>query len=445
MNPYIARVLKEAEKQNAPHPLFRQAINEVFDCLGPITEEAPDIEACSILERMVEPERQVMFRVCWTDDSGKVHVNRGYRIGFNSVLGPYKGGLRFHPSVNLDVVKFLAFEQIFKNSLTGLSIGGGKGGSDFDPKGKSDMEIMRFCQAFMSELYHFLGENRDVPAGDIGVGDREIGYLFGQYKRLTHRFESGVLTGKKANLGGSLARKEATGFGAVYFAKAMLATESESLQGKTVVVSGSGNVAIYCAKKLTDLGAKVVAMSDSSGAIHDPSGIDLDIMRSLKEFDRARISEYQNRVPKSKFYPEENVWQFKAEMAFPCATQNELDEEDAKTLIDNGCIAVVEGANMPTTPQAKTLIQKKGLFFAPGKAANAGGVAVSALEMQQNASLQTWNFSEVDQKLQNIMNAIHQDCQHFAQKYKRPKDYAFGANVAGFLRVADAVHAYGVI
>lgn len=297
----------------------------------------------------------------------------------------------------------------------------------------------------MSELYHFIGENRDVPAGDIGVGAREIGYLFGQYKRLTHRFESGALTGKKASLGGSLARTEATGFGAVYFAKAMLGTVSESLQGKTAVVSGSGNVAIYCAKKLTELGAKVVAMSDSSGAIHDPFGIDIDVMRSLKEIDRARIDEYQKHVTGSKFLPEENVWRFKAALAFPCATQNELNQNDAQTLIDNGCIAIVEGANMPTTPEAKTLFQNKDLLFAPGKAANAGGVAVSALEMQQNASLQSWSFSELDRQLQAIMATIHQDCQFYAQKYKRPKDYVFGANVAGFLRVADAVHSYGVI
>ncbi len=445
MNPYIKRVLSETENRNVSQPLFLQAVNEVLDCLDPIIEETPDIEVCSILERIIEPERQVMFRICWTDDAGKIHVNRGYRIGFNSTLGPYKGGLRFHPSVNLDVVKFLAFEQIFKNSLTGLPIGGGKGGANFDPKGKSDAEIMRFCQAFMIELHHFLGEDKDVPAGDIGVGPREIGYLFGQYKRLTKRFESGVFTGKNANLGGSLARIEATGFGTVYFANAMLATEDQSLEGKTAVVSGSGNVAIYCAKKLTELGAKVVAMSDSDGAIHDPFGIDLEVVRSLKEIDRARISEYEKHVTGSKFYPDENVWQFKCDLAFPCATQNELDKKDVKTLIGNGCVAIVEGANMPTTPSAIELIQSKELFFAPGKAANAGGVAVSALEMQQNASLQKWSFSDVDQKLQKIMTSIHDDCQHYSQKYKRPKDYVFGANVAGFLRVAEAVHAYGVI
>ncbi len=445
MNNYAQSLVERLESRTEPKSLFIQAVKEVFESLDPIISENPDIEAYSILERISEPERQVMFRVCWTDDNGKVQVNRGYRVGFSSVLGPYKGGLRFHPTVRLDVIKFLAFEQIFKNSLTGLSIGGGKGGSDFNPKGKSDGEIMRFCQAFMSELYHFLGENTDVPAGDIGVGSREIGYLFGQYKRLTKRFEQGVLTGKQVGLGGSLVRKEATGFGAVYFAQEMLKKKKDSLQDKVCVVSGSGNVALYCAKKLKDLGAKVVAMSDSSGSIHDPNGVDLDLVRSIKEVERGRIDSYTVRRHGSKFFPEKKVWQFKCDLAFPCATQNELNQEDLETLIENGCKGVVEGANMPTTPEAVHVLQEKDMLFAPGKAANAGGVAVSALEMQQNASLQSWSFREVDKRLQEIMASIHDDCVHFAEKYHRPNNYVFGANVAGFLRVADAVKAYGVI
>ncbi len=445
MKEYPKTLIDRLEKRNNSQPLFIQAVNEVFESLEPIIGENPDIETYSILERISEPERQIMFRVCWMDDNGKIQVNRGYRVGFSSVLGPYKGGLRFHPTVRLDVIKFLAFEQIFKNSLTGLAIGGGKGGSDFNPKGKSDNEIMRFCQAFMTELYHFLGENTDVPAGDIGVGSREIGYLFGQYKRLTKRFEQGVLTGKQVGLGGSLVRKEATGFGAVYFAEEMLKRKKDSVKGKTCVVSGSGNVALYCARKLEDLGATVVAMSDSSGSIHDPNGVDLDLVRSIKEVDRARIDTYAPHKPGSKFFPDKKVWQFKCDLAFPCATQNELDGDEVKTLIDNGCLGVIEGANMPTTPEAVGVLQEKGLLFAPGKAANAGGVAVSALEMQQNASLQSWSFKEVDSRLQEIMAAIHHDCVHWAEKYRRPNDYVFGANVAGFLRIADGVKAYGVI
>jgi len=445
MNEYLKTTLEQVNERNTGQALFIQAVTEVLESLEPLVAEIPEVEAHSILERITEPERQIMFRVCWQDDEGQIHVNRGYRVGFSSALGPYKGGLRFHPSVKLDVIKFLAFEQIFKNSLTGLSIGGGKGGSDFNPKGKSDGEIMRFCQAFMSELYHFLGEDTDVPAGDIGVGGREIGYLFGQYKRLTKRFEQGVLTGKSVGLGGSLARKEATGFGAVYFAREMLKHRKESLEGKTCLVSGSGNVAIYCASKLQQLGANVVAMSDSSGAIHDPEGIDLDIIRSLKEVERARIDEYEKRRTAARFYPSEKVWRFKCDLAFPCATQNEISGEDADTLLENGCVAIIEGANMPTTPEAIAKFAEKGALYAPGKAANAGGVAVSALEMQQNASLQSWSFEEVDSKLQEIMASIHSECLHYAQKYRRPDDYAFGANVAGFLRVAGAITAYGVV
>ena len=444
MSSYVKRSYESIATRNASQKLYLQAVNEVFECLEPIVREIPDIEAYSILERIAEPERQIMFRVSWVDDNGRIHVNRGYRVGFSSALGPYKGGLRFHPSVRLDVVKFLAFEQIFKNALTGLGIGGGKGGSDFDPKGKSDGEIMRFCQAFMNELYHFLGESTDVPAGDIGVGAREIGYLFGQYTRLTKRFAQGVLTGKQVGLGGSLVRKEATGFGAVYFAKEMLATRGESLEGKTCVVSGSGNVAIYCARKIHELGGTVVAMSDSQGSIHDPSGIDLDHVTSIKEVERARISQYPTRKHGSNYFPGEKVWRFRCDVAFPCATQNEISKEDAKTLFDNGCIAVVEGANMPTQPEAIAFFKEKNVLFAPGKAANAGGVAVSALEMQQNASLQNWSFKEVDERLKDIMAEIHHDCVFYAKKYHRKEDYVFGANVAGFLRVAGALQAYGV-
>ena len=444
MNSYLSQAIESVRARNPAQTLFLQAITEVFECLEPLIAEIPDIEAYSILERICEPERQIMFRVAWVDDSGRIRVNRGYRVGFSSALGPYKGGMRFHPSVRLDVVKFLAFEQIFKNSLTGLGLGGGKGGSDFDPKGKSDGEVMRFCQAFMSELYHFVGESTDVPAGDIGVGAREIGYLFGQYKRLTKRFAMGVLTGKQVGLGGSLARKEATGFGAVYFATEMLATRDESLKGKTCVVSGSGNVALYCARKIQELGGTVVAMSDSEGCIHDPQGVDLDIVAALKEVERARISQYPERRRGAKFHPGEKVWSFRCDVAFPCATQNELELEDARSLSENGCIAVIEGANMPCTPEAIAHFREKDILFAPGKAANAGGVAVSGLEMQQNAALQKWTFAQVDERLKGIMASIHKDCVYYANKYKRPDDYVFGANVAGFLKVAEALKAYGV-
>ncbi|MBD5778092.1 NADP-specific glutamate dehydrogenase [Pelagicoccus sp. NFK12] len=444
MSTYLKRSLDTLSERNPAQTLFMQAVTEVFESLEPLLAEIPDIQANAILERISEPERQIMFRVAWVDDQDRIQVNRGYRVGFSSALGPYKGGMRFHPTVKLDVIKFLAFEQIFKNSLTGLGIGGGKGGSDFDPKGKSDGEVMRFCQAFMSELYPYLGEGTDVPAGDIGVGAREIGYLSGQYKRLTKRFAQGVLTGKQVGLGGSLARKEATGYGAVYFAAEMLATRNDSLEGKNCVVSGSGNVAIYCARKICELGGKVIAMSDSGGSIHDPAGIDLDIVTSLKEVERARIQEYSNRRHGSKYFEGQKVWNFPCDIAFPCATQNELNAEDAKSLLDNDCIAVVEGANMPTTPDAIALLRKKDALFAPGKAANAGGVAVSALEMQQNAALQNWSFAQVDERLNAIMAHIHKDCVFYANKYRRPDDYVFGANVAGFLKVAEAVKSYGV-
>jgi len=445
MNKYLSQVLESVERRNPSEPLFLQAVTEVIESLNPIISEHPEIAEEAILERLCEPERQIIFRIAWQDDKGQTLVNRGFRVGFNSALGPYKGGLRFHPTVNLDTIKFLGFEQIYKNSLTGLSIGGGKGGSDFDPKGKSECEIMRFCQAFMSELFRYVGFQTDVPAGDIGVGSREIGFLFGQYKKLTQRFEPGVLTGKDVGLGGSLARKEATGFGVVYFARAMLQTRKEDFKGKTCVVSGSGNVAIYCIKKLQDLGAKVVACSDSSGSIHDPRGIDVDVVKLLKETEKVRISEYIHRRPHAEFRANQTVWDIPCDMAFPCATQNELDEKDAKLLIKNGCILVAEGANMPSTPAAIKVFQKKKILFGPAKAANAGGVAVSALEMQQNASLEHWTFHMVDKRLQEIMNTIHGSCVHYSKKYHRKDDYSFGSNVAGFLRVAQAVHAYGVI
>ncbi|MBL4576635.1 MAG: NADP-specific glutamate dehydrogenase [Opitutaceae bacterium] len=445
MNTYLSQVLQAVEKRDPSEPLFLQAVKEVIESLDPIIAEHPEIEEEAILERLCEPERQIIFRIAWQNDKGQTQVNRGFRIGFNSSLGPYKGGLRFHPTVNLDTIKFLGFEQIFKNSLTNLPIGGGKGGSDFNPKGKSECEVMRFCQAFMSELFRYVGFQTDVPAGDIGVGGREIGFLFGQYKKLTQRFEPGVITGKDVGLGGSLARKEATGFGVVYFAKAMLQTRKTDLSGKTCLVSGSGNVAIYCIKKLQDMGAKVVACSDSSGSIHDPEGIDLDVVRLLKESEKARISEYIYRRPRATFRAKQTVWDIPCEMASPCATQNELNEKDAKTLLKNGCILIAEGANMPSTPDAIKVFQQKKILFGPAKASNAGGVAVSALEMQQNASLEQWTFQMVDQRLQGIMNTIHGSCLHYSEKYHRKDDNIFGANVAGFLRVAQAVHAYGVI
>ncbi len=445
MQGYPARVLAQVEKRNASEPLFLQAVHEVLASLEPVLAEHPEIEESAILERLTEPERQIIFRVAWQDDAGDVHVNRGYRLGFSSALGPYKGGLRFHPSVNLGTIKFLAFEQIFKNSLTGLSIGGGKGGADFDPKGRSDCEIMRFCQAFMSELFRYVGFQTDVPAGDIGVGAREIGYLFGQYKKLTNRFEPGVLTGKEPGLGGSLGRKEATGFGTVYFADEMLRSHGEGLEGKTCVVSGSGNVALYCIRKLHDLGAKVIACSDSTGIAYDPNGIEFDVIKSVKEVERLRISEYVERRRSAEFKVGESIWDIPCDLAFPCATQNELDADDARSLIANKCRLVAEGANMPSTPEAITLFQEAGLLYGPAKAANAGGVAVSALEMRQNASQEQWTFRDVDEKLKAIMGNIFQSCAGVANRFNRPDDYAFGANVAGFLRVAQAVQAYGVV
>lgn len=445
MKGYLASVYRAVKKRNPHEPLFLQAVHEVLASLEPVLIEHPEIEESAILERLTEPERQIIFRVAWQDDREQIRVNRGFRLGFSSALGPYKGGLRFHPTVDLGTVKFLAFEQVFKNSLTGLSIGGGKGGSDFDPKGCSDNEVMRFCQAFMSELFRYVGFQTDVPAGDIGVGAREIGYLFGQYKKLTNRFEPGVLTGKEPGLGGSLGRKEATGFGTVYFAEEMLRGRADDLEGKTCVVSGSGNVALYCIRKLNDLGAKVVACSDSGGIAYESGGIDFDVLKAVKEVERARISEYVERRPQAELQTDGCIWDIPCDLAFPCATQNELDGSHAETLVKNGCKLVAEGANMPSTPDAIAVFQKARVLYGPAKAANAGGVAVSALEMRQNASQEQWTFRNVDDQLKQIMKSIHHSCAGIANRFNRPEDYAFGANVAGFLRVAQAVHAYGVV
>nr|WP_307993194.1 NADP-specific glutamate dehydrogenase [uncultured Niameybacter sp.] len=441
---YMTDLMERVIKNHPAEPEFHQAVKEVLLCMEPVAEKNPKYVDAGIFERIVEPERIIIFRVSWVDDHGKVHVNRGYRVQFNSAIGPYKGGLRFHPSVNLGVIKFLGFEQIFKNSLTGLPMGGGKGGSDFDPKGKSDNEIMRFCQSFMTELAKHIGQFTDVPAGDIGVGAREIGYMYGQYKRIQNEF-TGVLTGKGLTYGGSLARKEATGYGCCYFTAEMLATRNESFRGKTVVISGSGNVAIYAAEKATQLGATVVALSDSNGYIHDPAGIDLDLVKQLKEVERARISEYVNRKAGATYTEGcRGIWQIPCHIALPCATQNELHEEDAKTLVANGVIAVAEGANMPSTPEAVEVFLANNVLFGPGKAANAGGVATSGLEMSQNSLRLSWTFEEVDEKLQNIMKNIHNSARLAATEYGDPDNYVLGANIAGFLKVADAMYMQGV-
>jgi glutamate dehydrogenase (NADP+) len=445
MHPAITRTLEVVERRNHNEPVFLQAVHEVLETLSPVVEEHPEIEKLNLLERLCEPERQIIFRVVWKDDDGNVQVNRGFRTEFNSVLGPYKGGLRFHPTVNMGVIKFLGFEQIFKNSLTGLNIGGGKGGADFDPKGKSDDEVMRFCQAFMGELFRHIGHRRDVPAGDIGVGAREIGYLFGQYKKLTNSYELGVITGKGVSWGGSQGRTEATGFGAVYFAEEMMQARGDTLEGKTAVISGSGNVALYALRKLRDLGATVVACSDSSGAIFDPKGIDFDALRLVKEVERARIDKYCEIHPSAAFRPKAKVWDIPCDAAFPCATQNELDADDARLLVQNGCQLVCEGANMPCTPEAIHIFNEAKIPFGPGKAANAGGVAVSALEMQQNAGLERWTFAHVDEELRKIMRDIHASCLHYADKYHTPGNYVAGANIGGFLRVAEAMICHGLI
>ena len=426
-------------------PEFLQAVKEVFTSLEPVFEKRKDLVEAKILERLVEPERQIMFRVPWMDDEGKPQVNRGFRVEYNSAIGPYKGGLRFHPSVNLSVIKFLGFEQIFKNSLTGLAMGGGKGGSDFDPKGKSDAEIMRFCQSFMTELYRHIGADTDVPAGDIGVGGREIGYMYGQYKRITNEFTS-VLTGKGIPYGGSLARTEATGYGLVYFADNMIRAKGKSFDGAKVLVSGSGNVALYAAQKGVSLGATVLAMSDSTGYVYDANGIDVELMRQLKEKERQRIHVYADRVKTAQFHEGcKNIWNIPCDIALPCATQNELDEEAAKTLVKNGCFAVAEGANMPSTLEATNVFIDNKILFAPGKASNAGGVAVSGLEMAQNASRLAWTFERVDEELKNIMKNIYQNASNAAKEFGFEDNLVVGANIAGFIKVADAMLAQGIV
>ena len=444
MNAYTSRVLEGLKQRNANESEFLQAATEILESISPVFDKHPEYEKAGLLERFVEPERTILFRIPWVDDQGKVQVNRGYRVQFNSAIGPYKGGLRFHPSVNLSILKFLGFEQVLKNSLTGLPIGGGKGGSDFDPKGKSDREVMAFCQSLMTELYRHIGADTDVPAGDIGVGGREIGYLYGQYKRITGLYE-GVLTGKGLSYGGSLARTQATGYGLCYFVKNMLEANGKTLSGQTVVVSGSGNVAIYACEKATQMGAKVVAMSDSNGYVYDKDGIKLDVVKQIKEVERGRIKEYAARVPGAEYHEGcRGIWTIPCDVALPCATQNELDAEGAKALIANGCFAVGEGANMPSTLEATELFLQNGILFAPGKAANAGGVATSALEMCQNSARLSWTFDEVDEKLKGIMANIFAKCAEAAKEYgDKPTNYVVGANIAGFLKVADAMMAQG--
>ena len=443
---YCQRVLDDLKVRYAHEPEFIQAATEILTTLKPVIERNEEkYEAAGLLERFVEPERIITFRVPWIDDQGKVQVNRGYRVQFNSAIGPYKGGLRLHPSVNQSILKFLGFEQILKNSLTGLPIGGGKGGSDFDPKGKSDNEVQRFCQSFMTELYRYIGKDTDVPAGDIGVGAREIGYLYGQYKRITGLYE-GVLTGKGLTWGGSLARKEATGYGLCYFTQAMMERNGKTIAGKTVVVSGSGNVAIYAVQKITEMGAKVVAMSDSNGYIYDPDGIKLDVVKQLKEVERKRIKEYVKAVPTATYTEGcSGIWTIPCQIALPCATQNEINEASAKALIANGVEAVGEGANMPSTLEATAAFQQAGVLFAPAKAANAGGVATSALEMSQNSMRLSWTFEEVDAKLKDIMVNIFAKVDLAAHEYAKEGDYVAGANIAGFLKVADAMMAQGAV
>jgi len=425
---------------------FHQAVREVFDTLGPVMSRNPQYTEAAVLERICEPERQIIFRVPWMDDAGRVQINRGFRVEFNSALGPYKGGLRFHPSVYLGIIKFLGFEQIFKNSLTGLPIGGGKGGADFDPHGRSDGEIMRFCQSFMTELANHIGPQTDVPAGDIGVGGREIGYMFGQYRRITNRYDAGVLTGKGLTWGGSLVRTEATGYGLVIFTERMLRTRGLSLDGMRIAISGSGNVAMYATEKAQELGGKVITCSDSSGYVVDKAGIDLELLKQVKELERGRVSDYvMRRGPSATFVPGGSVWGVPVDVALPCATQNELDGDAAAALLSNGVTAVAEGANMPCTPDAVTAFQKSGILYAPGKASNAGGVATSGLEMQQNASRDSWSFEYTENKLAEIMKNIHDTCEQTAEEYGHPGDYMVGANIAGFIKVADAVIAQGLI
>ncbi len=441
---YVDSVIEQVKAKNANEPEFIQAVTEVLTSLKPVIDANPEYEKAGLLERIVEPERVIMFRVPWVDDSGKVQVNRGFRVQFNSCLGPYKGGPRLHPSVNLGIIKFLGFEQIFKNSLTTLPMGGGKGGSDFDPKGKSDAEVMRFCQSFMTELCKHVGADTDVPAGDIGTGAREIGYMFGQYKRIRNVWE-GVLTGKGLSYGGSLARTEATGYGLIYFVQEYLKGKGDSFEGKTVAVSGSGNVAIYATEKAQQLGAKVVTLSDSTGWIYDANGIDLDLVKQIKEVERGRISEYAKRREGVEYHEGRGVWTIKVDIALPCATQNELFIEDAKMLAANGCQIVAEGANMPTTMDATQYLQENGVVFMPGKAANAGGVATSGLEMSQNSERLSWSFEEVDAKLQGIMVNIFHAADDAAREYGVEGDYVAGANIAGFKKLADAMLAQGIV
>ena len=442
-NAYLLDLLQRTEKRNANEPEFIQAVTEVFSTLEPVIEKRPDLVEAGVLERIVEPERMIMFRVPWTDDNGKVHVNRGYRVQFNSAIGPYKGGIRLHPSVNLGIIKFLGFEQTFKNSLTTLPMGGGKGGSDFDPKGKSDAEIMRFCQSFMTELCKYIGADCDIPAGDIGTGAREVGFMFGQYKRIRNEWV-GVLTGKGIPYGGSLARKEATGFGLCYFTNEMLLANGTSFEGKKVLVSGSGNVAIYACQKATEYGAKVIAMSDSNGYVYDEDGIDLDVVKQIKEVERKRISEYVNYRKNAKYVEGcKGIWTIPCDIALPCATQNEIDGESAKILVKNGCKVVSEGANMPSTPEAIETYLSNGLLYGPAKAANAGGVATSGLEMSQNSLRLSWSFEEVDEKLHNIMKSIFKACDESAKAYGMAGNYMAGANIAGFIKVAEAMKAQG--
>ncbi|NCC28961.1 MAG: NADP-specific glutamate dehydrogenase [Gammaproteobacteria bacterium] len=438
-------IFQDVLRRNPGETEFHQAVREVLDTLGPVLVKYPELAEQKIIQRICEPERQIIFRVPWQDDRGQIQINRAFRVEFNSALGPYKGGMRFHPSVYLGIIKFLGFEQIFKNALTGMPIGGGKGGSDFDPKGKSDAEIMRFCQSLMTELYRHIGEHTDVPAGDIGVGGREIGYLFGQYKRITNRYESGVLTGKGLNWGGSRARTEATGYGAIFFLEEMLKVRGDSIEGKTCVVSGSGNVAIYAIEKAQALGARVIACSDSNGVVVDQDGIDLALLKQIKEVERRRLSAYVQERTGATYLEDGCIWNVPCQVALPCATQNELTAKDAQMLVKNGCIAVAEGANMPTTPEGIHMLMDAGVAFGPGKAANAGGVATSALEMQQNASRDSWSFEYTEQRLKEIMVNIHRNCYETSEEFDSKGNYVVGANIAGFLKVGHAMAALGLV
>ncbi len=441
----VDEIMAQVTKRDPNQPEFHQAVQEVVDSIVPVLERHPEYRSQKIIQRIIEPERAIQFRVPWSDDDGNIHVNRGFRVEFNSALGPYKGGLRFHPSVNLSIIKFLGFEQIFKNSLTGTPIGGGKGGSDFDPKGKSDAEVMRFCQSFMGELWRHIGPDTDVPAGDIGVGGREIGYLFGMYKKNANAFQ-GILTGKGLDWGGSLVRTEATGYGCTYFVNEMLKTKGDSFEGKNVVVSGSGNVAIYTIQKVHELGGKCIACSDSQGFVHDPEGLDLDLIQQIKEVERGRISEYAAKRPSAEFSPTwKDIWTVKCDIAMPSATQNEIDANSAQILVDNGCVAVGEGANMPSTPEAAEVFVNSGVLYGPAKAANAGGVATSALEMSQNSQRLSWTFEETDARLHQIMINIHASCQKAAADYGTPGNLINGANIAGFLKVANSMMAHGLV